>query len=465
MITERAPGILVMLGALTLGAAATIPVEGIAGVREIAWADVAPAVQRLLTARGIDGAAFPARVSELRRRNQARVREGDLDHLIYYALQSSSFTGLPPIEPALSAKAFVQDGSIPADARARLDAFAAAVEKRARDARLGYFRDVLDRERADGASPPDVLAAQYSRAMRFLYEKEFVAVRQADPTAAVGALYQARGLSTDTSVDAGYVVYLGLATLKQLDPRRRIRTALIVGPGLDLAPRTDLVDGGEAQSYQPFAVMDALLALGLAARHELRVAAVDINPRVVDWIERARDTPTRLVLASGVAETDRVRLTSDFRQYFESIGRGISVSDDGGGAGLKTGPSKETGPSKQIPGRLFKTIDVDPRATAVLDATRLDVVVDRIDRQFDLIIVTNVFPYLSDTDLLLALTNLNRMLAPGGTLLHNEPRPMLAEATSALNLALIHSRSAVIATVEGADSPLYDAIWMHRAPD
>ncbi len=459
MITERAPGILVMLGALTLGAAATVPIAGIAGVREIAWADVAPAVQRLLTARGIDGAAFPARVSELRRRNQARVREGDLDHLVYYALQSSSFTGLPPIEPALSAKAFVQEGSIPADARARLDTFAVAVEKRARDARLGYFRDVLDRERADGASPPEVLAAQYSRAMRFLYEKEFVAVRQADPTAAVGALYQARGLSTDTSVDAGYVVYLGLATLKQLDPQRRIRTVLIVGPGLDLAPRTDLVDAGEAQSYQPFAVMDALLALGLAARHELRVAAVDINPRVVDWIERARDTPTRLALASGVAETDRVRLTSDFRQYFDAVGRSVATQSSATQSSVVSGFSRTSG------GRLIKTIDVDPRATAVLHATRLDVVVERIDRQFDLIIVTNVFPYLSDTDLLLALTNLNRMLARGGTLLHNEPRPMLAEATSALSLALIHSRSAVIATVEGADSPLYDAIWMHRAPD
>jgi hypothetical protein len=449
LIVTRAPGILAMLGALTLGVGATVPREGVGGAREIVWSDVAPAIQRLLTVRGIDGAAFPARVSELRRRNQARVREGDLDHLIYYALQSSSFTGLPPIEPALSAKEFVQEGSIPADARARLDAFAAAVEKRARDARLGYFGDVLDRERTNGASPRDVLAAQYVRAMRFLYEKEFVAVQQPDRTAAVGALYQARGLSTDASVEAGYVVYLGLAALKQLDPQRRIRTVLIVGPGLDLAPRTDLVDAAEPQSYQPFAVMDALMMLGLATRLELQVAAVDINPRVVEWIQRVRGTRRRLHLASGVAETERVRFTSDFRQYFESMGRGISVSD----------------PSKQISGRLVKSIDLDLRIAPRFGAVRLDVVLDRIDRQFDLIIVTNVFPYLSDTDLLLALTNLNRMLARGGTLLHNEPRPMLAEATSALNLALIHSRSAVIATVEGAESPLYDAIWMHRAPD
>jgi len=58
-----------------------------------------------------------------------------------------------------------------------------------------------------------------------------------------------------------------------------------------------------------------------------------------------------------------------------------------------------------------------------------------------------------------------RMLKPGGVLLHNEPRPLLAEATLALGLPLIHARSAVVATVERGPSPLYDAIWMHKASD
>ncbi len=34
-------------------------------------------------------------------------REGDLDHLVFYLLQSTGFTSLPSIEPALSAKALV----------------------------------------------------------------------------------------------------------------------------------------------------------------------------------------------------------------------------------------------------------------------------------------------------------------------------------------------------------------------
>ena len=38
------------------------------------------------------------------RSNPRRVREGDLDHLVFYLLQSTRFTAPPPLEPALSAK-------------------------------------------------------------------------------------------------------------------------------------------------------------------------------------------------------------------------------------------------------------------------------------------------------------------------------------------------------------------------
>jgi predicted TPR repeat methyltransferase len=86
-----------------------------------------------------------------------------------------------------------------------------------------------------------------------------------------------------------------------------------------------------------------------------------------------------------------------------------------------------------------------------------------VDERYDLVVVTNVFPYLSDSELLLALSNVVRMLKPGGILLHNEPRPLLADATLALRLPLIHSRSAVVATVERGASPLYDSVWMHKA--
>ena len=40
--------------------------------------------------------------------------------------------------------------------------------------------------------------------------------------APAGALYQERGLSTDTTIDAGYAVYLSLAALRRLEPERQI---------------------------------------------------------------------------------------------------------------------------------------------------------------------------------------------------------------------------------------------------
>ena len=122
--------------------------------------------------------------------------------------------------------------------------------------------------------------------MRFIYQKEFVAQRAGAD--AVAALYRTRGLSTDTAVEAGYVVYNGLGIVRALDPERRIRRVLIVGPGLDLAPRTGLLEAGPPESYQPWAVIDALLALGLSRADDLQVVGADINSRVVEHLARSR---------------------------------------------------------------------------------------------------------------------------------------------------------------------------------
>src|SRR5262245_42456705 len=408
-------------------------------LRELTWSDLAPAIQSMIGERGLDRSSFARYVAETRARNLGRVRDGDLDALVYFALQSSTFTKLPPIEPAVSAKAFVEAAAVPPAVRDRFTALSSALRRgAAADARLFYFRDIIERERASGPPLPRLLAEQYARAMRSLYEKEFATAPDA---------YQRRGLSTDTSVEAGYVVYLGLASLHALEPERRIRRVLIVGPGLDLAPRTGLVSVGDPQSWQPFAIVDALTSLDMADRAALRVHTLDINPRVTDWITRARSARPRLSLISSIAEQSGVRFTDDYREYFNSLGRAVGI---------------EGRLAKRLPGHLTKSIDVGAHVTDAIDATTADIVVDRLDERFDLAIVTNVCPYLSDRDLLLAITNIVAMLGPTGVLLHNESRPLVGEAMHALGLPLIHSRTAVIATVEGARSPLYDAVWLHR---
>src|SRR5262245_6778790 len=286
-------------------------------LRELTWSDLAPAIQSMIGERGLDRSSFARYVAETRARNLGRVRDGDLDALVYFALQSSTFTKLPPIEPAVSAKAFVEAAAVPPAVRDRFTALSSALRRgAAADARLFYFRDIIERERASGPPLPRLLEEQYARAMRSLYEKEF---------AAAGDAYQRRGLSTDTSVEAGYVVYLGLASLHALEPARRVRRVLVVGPGLDLAPRTGLVTAGDPQSVQPFTVIDALVAVGMADRAALHVRALDINPRVADWIARARGTPLRLSLISSVAERDSVRFSDDYREYFAKIGRAVGI--------------------------------------------------------------------------------------------------------------------------------------------
>jgi hypothetical protein len=457
----------------------------------IAWADLPPAVRPLLEARGLTSAGFPAFVAHVRETTAARVREGELDHVIFYALQSTHFTALPPIEPALSAKALVDsldtDGrtrfhadpvsiplaNIPAAVDHRIAALLAALDAAVKrpddappkppvDARLQLFGEVLQtgfpnpRERRVG------LQHAYLRAMRFLYEKEFEARAAARASGAAGTtaatagapdvarLYQTRGLSTDTAVEAGFLVHLGLATMHALDASYRVRRALIVGPGLDLAPRTGLLEAAPPQSYQPWAVIDALVSLGLSRLDDLQVTAADVNPFVVDHVIAASRAPPTLVLLSGIANDGRTTLTDDYRDYFTQLGRAI---------GREAAP-----PRVDIAhaAHLHKTVQVDAAAARTLTAEPLDLVTDRLSRRFDLIVITNVLPYLDDRELIVALANVAAMLEPGGVLLHNEPRPLVGDATARLELPFVHARNAIIANVRGAPTPLYDNVFIHR---
>ena len=121
----------------------------------VEWADLPASIQRRLTSKDVTAASFPTFRTDLDRRTHERVRESDLDALIYYALQSASFTKERPIEPALSAKAYVEGldsvtrarflkgeaapiARIPPDARDRIAAFAVALEKPPPFSRLGY---------------------------------------------------------------------------------------------------------------------------------------------------------------------------------------------------------------------------------------------------------------------------------------------------------------------------------------
>jgi hypothetical protein len=411
----------------------------------ITWDDLAP-LHPALESRGLTGPSFDAYLEHVRQDDARRVREGDLDHLIFYALQSTHFTSRAPIEPALSAKEMISGANqIPPAVRARLDDLLKALRSSSTNPRLGYFRALVNSAFPSEGEREAGLLREYTRVMRFVYDKEFVA-QPAGPDA-VAALYRARGLSTDTEVEAGFVVYNGLGIVKSLNPDRRIRRVLIIGPGLDLAPRTSLLETGPPESYQPWAVIDALVSLGLSRLTDLTVVGADINPRVVDYLRRSRSVPPSLALISGIAETPAVQFSRDYRDYFAQLGRSIG----------------ETQPAVHgLPGHLSKNVRVRADAAQTLDAEPLDVVTARLDAPaFDLIVATNILPYFDDTQLALAMTNIAGMLAPGGVFLHNEARPALGEITEALGLPYQQSRQGIIASVRGAP-PLSDTVWLHR---
>jgi hypothetical protein len=456
------------------------------GVRPIGWQDVAP-VQHRLESQGVTAATFASYVERVRQTNARRVREGDLDHLIFYLLQSTHFTKLPPLEPALSAKTLVENRATdaPPDVKARAAALLRALDSADPDARLTYFRELsnaafprLRAPRSGGQAGSDereaALLREYLRVMRFLYEKEFVAQRSAERTAAVADLYRTRGLSTDTAVEAGFLVHQGLGILRALGPDVRIRRVLIVGPGLDLAPRTGLLEAAAPESYQPWAVVDALLALGLSRIDDLAVVGADINPRVVGHLRRARGRARTLTFVSAIAETDGVSFSENYREYFTRLGSALQAAERSEAESAKRarerserktpggGAPGALSNADRVAGHLSKTISVDPRITRILDAERIDIVTERLTgAPFDLIVATNILPYFDEPQLALAMVNIAGMLAPGGTFLHNEGRPSLGDLTSALGLPLEQSRHAVIATVRGAP-PLVDSVWLHR---
>ncbi len=424
------------------------------------WRDLVP-IQSYLARHGVSSDTLHDVIDRTHAKNAARVREGDLDHLVFYALQSTRFTTRPPIEPALSAKALVEslhpeahaafltgpsipDVPVPAAVRSRIAELVTYLGPQRSDERAAFFRQLVHTAFPAARGREAALAREYVRVMRFLYRKEFLAPATARGTSDVHDLYRERGLSTDTAIEAGFVVHTGLAVLQALEPTRRVRRVLVVGPGLDLAPRTGLLDDASPQSYQPWAVMDALVSLGLSQLGDLSIVAADINPRVVDHLRRARGSPPALRLASALGGSDTVVMSPDYLDYFTRLGR--TIGSETRGAGL----------------RKVIQVSVDS-ARALVPAETLDIVTERLGGPgFDLVVATNIFPYFNDLELALAMSNIAAMTRPGGVVLHNEGRAVLGEITTDLGLPFEQARYVTIATIRGATAPLADSVFLHR---
>jgi len=434
--------------------------------RRIEYADLPAALQTRVAAGGLIEQTFHAYIDEVERETARRVADGEREHLVYYALQSNRFTDRPRIEPAVSALRFVRgmpaaardrlvedpsylpDAGWPPAERARMADLLRALAKQPNDARLAYFTQLV--QSASPSPVPESFYPDYVRVARFLYRKEFLAgAGSPDDIAQAAHLYRERPHSSDTQLEAGYAVYLGLGTLRGLEPDVRVTRVLVVGPGLDLAPRTDLVDAVPPQSYQPFAVADALLSLSLASPSDLHVHSIDVNPRVVRFVEGVSREPPVLHLLSGVKPSAGQPLRQEYREYAERLGRAI-------------GETFAAPRTLAADPRYLRSIRIRATMARAMSAERSNIITERLvgETPFDLVVATNVLSYFDDRQLALALSNIAAMLRPGGWLLHNESRAGLVETAAALDMPVVQMRTAVIGGP--ADKPLYDVTWLHR---
>jgi hypothetical protein len=332
-----------------------------------------------------------------------RERDGENDHLIFYVLQSKEFTKAARIEPALSAKQYLETGAIPRPAETRLEQFAAAAPN---TERLAYFGALLPRK-----DPLEYLRKEYARSMRSLYTKEF----EAKPH-----YYESRGHSTDTQVTANYALWTALSVLKASQPGLKLQRVLIVGPGLDFAPRTGLVDRYPPQSYQPYALAQTLRDLDFSETPQIE--CVDINDRVIRFI---RDFPHRPKL------------------HLEFL--------------VPPGDPEYENWARNLKSKLASV----PRAVAEAVTThKLNIITQRLGSKYDLVVATNVLVYFNDTELILAIANIESMMHDGGYFIHNELRPVLDQDTGAVGLAAVQARTVKMG--EGAKAPLYDAFAIHQ---
>jgi hypothetical protein len=228
-----------------------------------------------------------------------------------------------------------------------------------------------------------------------------------------------RGLSSDTSISAAFAIDAALKDIAAMGVLRpgAVRRVAVVGPGLDFADKQEGYDFYPLQTIQPFAVIDSLSARKLATSDGPRVTTYDLNPRVNDHIEAARQRASR-----GTGYTIQLprdptqRWQRDLVSYWTRFGESV---------GEKAAPAAAPPAAGRVD---VRAVRVRPDVVQAITARDLNVILQRPDplpdgERFDLVIATNILIYYDVFEQSLAAMNIARMLHSGGVLLTNNPLP------------------------------------------
>jgi SAM-dependent methyltransferase len=371
-------------------------------------------------------------VSRHDREIRTRLERGDEDSIVNLLLFGVTFTKLPRVTekdvppPGESRK--LLDSTL---VQGRLTDLVEAIAAPGTNERLLFARRVAERNGFDAVTVKgrDGLRRRIADDLRRVlaetnaYAQTGVAGQL--PTGAADAVKEAtffkdRGLSSDTSILPDVAIDQALGALKSnglLRPNA-IRRIAIVGPGLDFADKRDGYDFYPQQTLQPFALIDSALRLGLSSAGLPSVTTFDLSGRVNQHlhgaVERARAGQPYLL---NVARDTTVRWNPEVVSYWERFGDRIGE------------PSVASGPAA-AGAVVIRSVRVRPEFTRSIDVQDTNIVLQRIEplppeQRFDLIVATNVLVYYDVFDQCLALTNIARMLQPGGVLLSNTDVPVL----------------------------------------
>jgi hypothetical protein len=369
--------------------------------------------REVLTAFGRtdDAPAWDAWVRAQDRDVRARVARGVEDSISNLILYGTSFTQLPRVDSPEAA--LNPSGDLTQPARARVKAAAAAMARPGTNERLRFARDHLEQRAVQARLTANLV--RFATEQRGYQETLKSASSSGDASKTLfvrGTLFERRGLSADTSLLPNYAVEDTLSAMLRrgaLSPAR-IRNIAVIGAGLDFADKRDGYDFYPVQTIQPFAVLEAVLRLGLADPRGLRLVAFDLNPAVNAHLrqlaERARAGRPYLVHLPRDPEADWTR---EAISYWEHFGERIGSPASGMSA-----PK----------GVIIRAVAVRPELASRIEARDLNVVGQVVEGEaFDLVVATNILVYYDRFQQVLAMAGIARMMSSGGVFLSNTVLP------------------------------------------
>lgn len=356
---------------------------------------------------------------------RARLARGDDDAVVNFLLYGTSFTDALRLTPGEVAALAEADRAIPDVLSVRIDDLADGVAAPGDNERLQFARRVVIRHglNPDASDERDALRQFLTQQARRgptetmdISNAIGTAFERADPDAVLMDLtaFRERGISSDTSILVNYAIEQALLVMKTdgLLTAEVIERVGIVGPGLDFTDKDGGFDFYPQQSIQPFAVIDALVGLGLARADQLTVTTFDVNPRITQHLEAARQrtaggTPYRLVFPLDAGRPWHQPLID----YWARLGGQI-----GSEAGEVVAPPN----AGEVQAR---AVDIRPDVVSSINSLDLNIIVQRLaspeSPSFDLLIATDVLIYYDLFEQSLALANIAAMLGTGGIFLTN----------------------------------------------